>query len=501
MAEPQPNAPSSGHSTRVYFLVIVTSMGAFLFGYDLAFIGASIELPSFEKSFGLQDASTSTSDAFAANIVSLLQAGCFFGSLVAAPLSDMFGRRLALGMAGAIFCIGSTMQVVSSGIEAIMFVGRALGGLGVGASSMLVPLYTAECAPPAIRGRLVGVFEIGVQVGMCIGFWINYAVDQTIASSSRQWMTPFAIQLVPGGLLLIGLAFLTDSPRWTARKGREAVSQTLAYLRGIPAGHPAVQAELNDIMNQLEDERTTNPGKGIWVEIKECMHPGVRERLLLGNLVMVFFQMAGSNAINYYSPRIFQSIGMTGTQTKLISTGVYGLAFCMWFLGAFVKLHGVSHTDGKIDSSSYAAAVFIFVYAVAFCFSWAGIPWVICSEIYPLRVRALCVAVCTGTHWLLNFVLARSVPYMITNISFGTYFIFASFLTLSIPFVWFMVPETKGLKLEEVDEVFRDRTFWGKSRSREGRALDVECAEEKGDSKEIEDVNVARKYWLNTLPD
>ncbi|KAB8269767.1 general substrate transporter [Aspergillus minisclerotigenes] len=536
-------------SIRVYLLAIVTSMGAFLFGYDMAFIGTSIELNSFKKDFGLEHASKAVEDAFSANIVSLLQAGCFFGSLISAPLSDRFGRKLALGLAGLIFCVGSTMQVATLGREAVMFVGRFVGGLAVGAASMLVPLYTAECSPPHIRGRLVGIFEIGVQVGMCVGFWINYAVDQTMAPSTSQWLTPFAIQFIPGGLLIIGLLFLPESPRWTARvRGKRLARQTLSYLRGVPQTHPSVDSELNDIIAQLEDERENNPGKGLWVEIKELTHPGIRDRLFLGFMIMIFCQMAGSNAINHYSPRIFRSIGLTGSKTTLISTGLYGIvrlvavciamywtvdrfgrtrmlmwgsalmAFCMWFIGAFVKLHATTnHADvkGHTSAGSYAAAVFIFVYAFGFCFSWAGVPWIICSEIYPLRVRSLGMAICTATHWLLNFVIARSFPYMIRNIKFGTYFLFASFLTLAIPFVWLMVPETKGLKLEEVDDVFKNRTFWGRRKRQLPRgdpadpcSVDAEKADTDsvGDVKstrvkEVERIDTLKRYWLNTLPD
>ena len=127
----------------------------------------------------------------------------------------------------------------------------------------------------------------------------------------------------------------------------------------------------------------------------------------------------------------------------------------MWLIGAFVKVLGTQVQNGSsLSSVSYAAAFFIFFFAVAFCFSWAGVPWIICSEIYPLQVRGVAVSICVATHWLFNFVIARSVPYMISNISYGTYFVFAACTTLSIPFVWFLIPETKGFSLEEMDIIF-----------------------------------------------
>jgi MFS family permease len=194
-------------------------------------------------------------------------------------------------------------------------------------------------------------------------------------------------------------------------------------------------------------------------------------------------QMAGSNAINYYSPRIFASVGLRGTNTGLYATGIYGIvrfvavcismlyvvdrfgrrpmllygsalmAFCMWFIGADLKIANPV-TNGHVGGAGYAACVMIYVYAVGFCFSWAGVPWIYCSEIFPLRIRSISVALTTATHWLLNFIIARSVPYMLTNIKYGTYFVFASFLTLAIPFVYFCLPETRGLALEDMDYLF-----------------------------------------------
>lgn len=138
----------------------------------------------------------------------------------------------------------------------------------------------------------------------------------------------------------------------------------------------------------------------------------------------------------------------------------YLQAISMWLIGAFVKVQSAEvKTSESISGTSYAAAVFIYLFAVSFCFSWAGVPWIICSEIYPLQVRGLAVSICVATHWLFNFVIARSVPYMISNITYGTYFVFAACTTLSVPFVWFMIPETKGLPLEEVDLLFEDRIF------------------------------------------
>jgi MFS family permease len=164
---------------------------------------------------------------------------------------------------------------------------------------MLVPLYIAEMAPPSIRGRLVGVYEIGVQLGTLIGFWINYGVHQNMAPNSTQWIFPFAFQLIPGGLLTLGMFFVPESPRWTARtKGRDETVKILTQLRNIPEDHSYLQEEASAIVAQIEYERAQVAGKGLVVEFKELCRRENRRQIITGILIFVFMQMAGSNAIN-----------------------------------------------------------------------------------------------------------------------------------------------------------------------------------------------------------
>lgn len=127
----------------------------------------------------------------------------------------------------------------------------------------------------------------------------------------------------------------------------------------------------------------------------------------------------------------------------------------MWFIGAYAKVANPP-TKGatNITPGGYAAVVHIYIYAVGWCFSWAGIPWIYAAEIFPTRIRSACVSFCVAIHWIMNFVIARSVPYMITNITFGTYFLFAAFMTVAIPWVYFFVPETRNISLEDMDELF-----------------------------------------------
>ncbi|KAG5973500.1 hypothetical protein E4U55_000491 [Claviceps digitariae] len=455
--EPAVEAPKEIYGYRVYLLALISSMGALMFGYDLGFIGTVIDLESFQKDFGLIHASKSEKAEFAANVVSLLQVGCIVGSLAAGPSSDCWGRRPILFATALFFILGSALQTAAHGSWAIIFAGRVIGGVGVGAASMVVPLYVAEASPPRIRGRLVGIYEILVSTGTMLGFWINYGIYRNMPPTSAQWIVSFAVQLIPASLLLVGLVLLPESPRYLARnKGREACLFALQRLRNIPLDHPYIQNEVHCILEQIEQEQAVSEGTGVVSFGREVSKPANRKRLVTGCLMFICMQMAGSNAINYYSPAIFGSIGLSGSNTAFFATGVYGLAFAMWYIGAYIKIAAPSSTSmsSHISPAGYAAVAMVYIYAVGWCFSWAGVPWVYAAEIFPLRIRSGCISICVAVHWILNFVIATSVPYMMANIGYGTYFVFAVSMTLSIPWVFFCVPETKNLSLEDMDALF-----------------------------------------------
>jgi MFS family permease len=204
----------------------------------------------------------------------------------------------------------------------------------------------------------------------------------------------------------------------------------MVKLRKISETHPYLQEELAFMTEAVEEEMRHQQGRGILDELKELKTPDNRKRIILGVLIFTFMQWAGSNAINYYSPRIFESLGLVGSSTGLYATGIYGIvrlisvfiamywavdrlgrrnmlmggaavmAFSMWFIGAYIKIDNPEDTG--LNGGAYAAVVFIYIYAVGFCFSYAGIPWIYCAEIFPSRIRASGMAICTATHVSVN---------------------------------------------------------------------------------------------------
>ena len=179
----------------------------------------------------------------------------------------------------------------------------SLAGLGVGASSLIIPVYISESSPPAIRGRLIGIFEILLQFSQIPGFWVNYGVNKNIsATSDTQWRIPFSIQLIPGALLMILMSMQTESPRFLAKKGRWGkVRSVLSYIRNLPEDHEYINWEIDTIRGQLESE-ASGAGLSFAAKVKQIWKTNTRGRLFRGMALMILQNLSGINAINYYSP-------------------------------------------------------------------------------------------------------------------------------------------------------------------------------------------------------
>ncbi|CAL3965630.1 hypothetical protein PZA11_002533 [Diplocarpon coronariae] len=512
-------APSAVYNWRVYALAVSASMGSSMFGYDSAFIGGALALPSFKQRFGLATAAGSELADLKANIVSTFQAGCFFGAIACYALSEKLGRRLPLMICGAVFDVGVVLQLASAGEIGLIYAGRALTGLGVGASSLIIPQYISECAPPAIRGRLVGVFEILLQFSLVIGFWVNYGVNENVApTSDAQWHIPFAIQLVPSGLLIIAMYFQPESPRWLLKNGRDAEAvANLARIRGLPAADPYICWEVETCQAQAQRDRERGAHDSLARKLRAVFAPGVRNRLAIGMSLMMLQNLSGINALNYYSPSIFEAIGFSGTSVGLLATGVFGLvkAFAtlafmlfgidkvgrrrslvcgsvgaivaMFYLAGFTQVSGSFDHTIKRDAGAYAAIVMIYLFAVFYAISWNGIPWIFCAEVYPTATRSLCLVFTTCTQWLGQFTIVYSTPYMMNDIKWGTFVFFGAALVVALIFAVLFLPETKGLSLEDMDLLFTQAGLARRKRARTDQILRERRAAEVADPADRKD--------------
>ncbi|EAA34662.1 general substrate transporter [Neurospora crassa] len=478
--------PPEIYGWRVYLLACSACFGAMSFGWDSSVIGGVIELEPFKHDFGFIGNDKAKAN-LGANIVSTLQAGCFLGALIASPITDRFGRKWCLIAVSLVVIIGIIMQAAASGNLAPMYIGRFVAGVGVGAASCINPVFVSENAPRSIRGLLTGLYQLFIVTGGMIAFWINYSVSLHFKGKSM-YIFPLAIQGLPAGLLCVCMLLCHESPRWLARRDRwEECKSVLARIRNLPPDHPYIVDEFREIQDQLEQERRLQGDATYWDLTRDMWTvAGNRKRALISIFLMICQQMTGTNAINTYAPTIFKNLGITGTSTSLFSTGIYGIVkvvscvifllfladslgrrrsllwtsiaqgLAMFYIGLYVRIS--PPIDGQpVPPAGYVALVCIFLFAAFFQFGWGPACWIYASEIPAARLRSLNVSYAAATQWLFNFVVARAVPTMLVTVGphgYGTYLIFGSFCLSMFVFVWFFVPETKGISLEHMDELF-----------------------------------------------
>ncbi|KAF6831463.1 quinate permease [Colletotrichum plurivorum] len=484
--------PKAVYNWRVYTCAIIASWASCTIGYDSAFIGTTLALPSFVTEFEFASYSPEGLALLKSNIVSVYQAGAFFGSLFAYGSSYFLGRKKSLIAFTLVFMLGAGMMLGANrerGLGLIL-AGRVLAGIGVGGCSNMTPIYISELSPPAVRGRLVGIYEMGWQIGGLVGFWINYGVDSTMAPSHSQWLIPFAVQLIPSGLLLIGALWIPESPRWLFTKDRkEEAMKALCWMRNLDANDKYMIEEVSYIEAELERYRT-EVGAGFWKPFASLKDRKVQWRFFLGGMLFLWQNGSGINAINYYSPTVFKSIGITGTNTGFLTTGIFGVvktivtfvwllwlidhlgrrnllmigaiggSLCMWYIGGYLALNPPSSTGGGLSSGGISAMVFFYLWTVFYTPSWNGTPWVINSEMFDQNTRSLGQASAAANNWFWNFIISRFTPQMFNAWSYGVYFFFASLMIMSAVFTFFLVPETKSVPLEMMDRLFQVKPVW-----------------------------------------
>lgn len=427
-------------------------------------MGSVLALQAFKKDFGLPTDSSgfaSSKNAYvSSNVVSLLTAGCFFGAIAAAFLNERFGRRYSLMFFTVIFLIGAAIQTGAHHEIGMIYGGRVVAGLGIGGMSSITPVFVSENSPPAVRGRIAGLFQEFLVIGSTFAYWLDYGVALHISPSTKQWRIPVAIQIIPGGIMLIGLCFLKESPRWLMKKGRHSeAAASLAHIRCETVDSPAVVQELAEIRAAIEEELNATEGL-TW---RECLLPGNRFRFITAFWLMVCQQMSGTNSIGYYAPQIFQTVGVSKSNASLFATGIYGtvkvattgiflltgidfigrkkslmggaawMAAMMFIIGAVLATHPPNTKSSSVSSASIAMVTMIYLYVIGYSASWGPVPWVYLSEIFPTRLRAYGVGLGAATQWLFNFVITKVTPEAVNHIGWKTFLMFGIFVSQTFP--------------------------------------------------------------------
>ncbi|KAK6410624.1 hypothetical protein LTR95_018187 [Oleoguttula sp. CCFEE 5521] len=464
--------PPQVYGWRPYMAAIIISLGVMAYGYDSSFIGQTLASKAFKRDFGFNAMTKAQQNNHLGNLTSIYSAGGFFGALFMLPALELLGRKRTVIISDVIFIIGSILCTVPTHQLGLIYAGRLLTGLGVGGIAAVCPTYISEIAPPAIRGRLTGFFESSYQIGAVIGFWINYGIVHNMdAASSNAWRIPMGVQLVPAGLLAIGIPFLRESPMWLLKKGRnEDALKVLSYYRNLPERHEYIAQDVHFMQGQVEQERSlTGSAQPTFINflraaLREATTKGMWNRFVLVFLMFMWQAWSGAAAINYYSPTIFTSIGLTDTT---LWTGVYGIikavgsiifftffidkfgrkwpwiasslacACCQYYLAGYIAIGkptaGVQQSAGTIAGGKAATAA-IMVFGAAWSFGANGLPWIIASEIFPSSLRSI------------------SGPW--AGLGYGVYIFFATMLILASIYAFFFIHETKGLRMDQMDGIF-----------------------------------------------
>lgn len=355
---------------------------------------------------------------------------------------------------------------------------RSLAGIGVGAISVLVPLYQSEVAPKWIRGTLVCAYQLSITIGLLSASIVNIITSHLRDTSA--YRIPLGLQILPALILTAGLLILPESPRFLVKNGQhEAASISLSRLRRLDITHPALVDELQEITANHQWEMTlgSTSYRGLFLG-----SPHLSRRLFTGCGLQMLQQLTGINFIMYYSTTFFDGAGVQSPyvksliiniinvvstfpglliieswgRRKLLMLGAFGMAICQLLMASYTTAVGKEHQDSAQLVLIIFCAINIFFYAA----SWGPIVWVVTSEIYPLKVRAKAMSISTASNWLLNFGIAYSTPFMVGDgpgyAGFGPkiFFIWGSFCIVAILYVWCMVYETSKLSLEQIDEMY-----------------------------------------------
>ncbi|OHF00638.1 quinate permease [Colletotrichum orchidophilum] len=478
--------PKEIFNSKLLLLGITIAFAGCSYGFDQGNIGGILTFPSFRRAFGFDAISEEEANTREGNIAAMLAAGGTAGALLAAPLSDFLGRKKAVTSMAALFLVGCSMQEVPH--LDVLYAGRLLAGVAIGATSMLAPQYLAENSPKSIRGSLTTSYNLMIILALAIAFWVNYAVSlwpNQDPNNNKAWQLALGIQLIPGFFLFALIWFVVETPRALISKGKhERGLKNLCKLRGLPAEHPYVHQEYLEILAQAEVEQSQAKGHGYVVVVKAIVTDASnRRRLFLAVMLFLFHKLTGTDSLNYFAPQIFAMIGVPKGSSSLLTTGVYGVvklattiiyvtvivdrvgrrlplmigatiqATAMLYIGLFLRFSDVEPGSGTTPGG-IVGIIMIYLYAFGWSFGYSVAPYVVAAEIFPSRVRSVCMSCCLFTNWIVNYGITSATPHMLSTMKYGTFLFFSIMTYIGVIFVFFCLPELKGRSIESMDDLF-----------------------------------------------
>jgi sugar porter (SP) family MFS transporter len=428
------------------FICTVAMFGGLMFGFDIAIIsGANTTLQSY---FSLNELELGWGTGS-------LVLGAMFGALGSGALTDRFGRRRVLiyvALLFAISCVGSAL----SHTFALFVVSRIVGGLSVGAASVLSPMYVAEVAPKNVRGRLVSIYQLTIVIGILISYLINYG----LYGIENDWRWMFATGVVPSVLFFGGLFFIPESPRWLYVKGHKEKSRAIVVRL---AGESNADLEIQEIEKTLQVHESET-------SLKDLFSPAFRRAAFVGLLIAFLVQLDGMNAVVNYAPKIFQGAGFE-IKNALLNTSFIGLVNFIFTFVAIVVIDKVGRKTLYLVGSlgmciallclavtyfTHLEGVLTMVFVLAFVAFFAAcigpVFWTLVAEIFPNRIRGKAVALASAMQWSVYFLVALLFPRFLELVGGGFAFLFfATMVFAQFLIVKHYLPETRGKSLEEIE--------------------------------------------------
>jgi len=434
---------NSAYIIRISF---ISALGGYLFGFDFAVISGA--LPFLQQQFGLD----AYWEGFATGSLAL---GAIIGCIIAGNIADKFGRKKSLLVAAALFFISSLCMAFSAN-KGIFISSRFLAGIGVGMASMLSPMYIAEIAPAALRGRMVAINQLTIVIGILITNIVNYSL-RNIGDDAWRWM--FGLGTIPSGLFFIGALTLPESPRWLVNVARK--DEALKILRKIG----------NDIfaettLSSIQASSKSEINQGYSAVFKKAVLPAV----LIGIGLAVFQQFCGINVVFNYTPRIFESIGVS-QDNQLLQTVFIGIVNLIFTILAMLLVDKLGRKPlmligaaglfflylivvQMLNAGSTAVSWFLLSAIGVYAMSLAPVTWVLISEIFPNKIRGAATSVAVLSLWAAYFVLVFTFPILFDKLGDKTFYIYSAVCLIGFVFIYFKVKETKGRTLEELEMVF-----------------------------------------------
>ncbi|XP_050226933.1 sugar transport protein 1-like [Mercurialis annua] len=488
-----PNDPSKTYPGKLTFKVIYTCIlaatGGLIFGYDLGISGGVTSMDSFLKEFFpkvyRKESSITPSDdqycRFNDETLTLFTSSLYIAALLSSlgfsHITRRLGRRVTMMSSGVLFALGALLNGFASHLW-MLYVGRFFLGFGIGAANQSVPIYLSEVAPYNYRGALNMLFQFSITIGILVANLLNYFLADM--KGGKGWRYSLGLAVVPAAIIFFGSFLLPETPNSLIETGKpEEAKEQLQKLRGVDN----VDEEFKDIVAASDEAK----GVDAWSNILRRRY---RPQLVMAICIPMFQQLTGMNVIVFYAPVLFKTMGF-GSNASLASSLITGVVNALatlvsiatvdkvgrrllFIVGGLQMLlfqiivaiaigvkFGVSGNPGELQKWFAGVVVAaICCYVAGFAWSWGPLGWLVPSEIFPLEIRSAAQSINVSVNMIFTFFIAQIFTAMLCHLKFGLFIVFAACVVVMVTFIYFYLPETKGIPIEEMAGVWKNHPRW-----------------------------------------